>query len=123
MAEISDVFIMDVSNIIYKRDTKHCVCISVSRNKYFLINEKHRDIYEDFEIKASDYCFLKNTNRFVGCSKTFELESDRVIKKVGNLNHDDMMKILDTVIKSKTLIKMDKDIIIHELTKWLKDKV
>jgi uncharacterized protein (TIGR02145 family) len=65
MPNISEVFVIDVSGVIEYRDKKHCVCVSVAFDKYLLINTSHREIYDDFEIKSSDYAFLKLNNRFV----------------------------------------------------------
>jgi len=121
MAEISDVFIIDVSEIVTRRATKHCVCISVSQDKYFLINTNHRKFYDDFEIMASDYDFLGDSNRFVCCSEIFGFEPERIIRKVGNLNSTDMAKIIKKIQESRILDKRDKDYILHNLDKWLTD--
>ena len=59
MPDISDVLIINVSGEIAYRNTKHCVCISVSREKYFIINTNHREMHDDFNIKSADYDFLK----------------------------------------------------------------
>jgi hypothetical protein len=119
MSQISDVLIIDVTGKINYRGSKHCVCISVSGDKYFLINTDHREIYDDFEIKSSDYVFLDGTDRFVCCSRMHEFRPDRIIRKVGNLNHCDMARIADKIQKSKVLDKMEKDSVIPELDKWL----
>ena len=105
------------------RNTKHCVCIAVSREKYFIINTSHREMYDDFKIKSSDYAFLEGIDRFVCCSRIYEFSSDRIIKKAGCLNFDDITKIVDKIQKSRVLDKIDKDSIIPELDKWLSDKV
>jgi len=81
MPDISDVFIIDVSGKIGYRNTKHCVCISVSREKFFLINTSHREMYDDFNIKSSDYDFLGGIDRFVSCSMIHEFSPDKIIKK------------------------------------------
>jgi len=111
--------IIDVSGKIGYRSSKHCVCISVSGDKYFLINTSHREMYDDFEIKSSDYGFLGGINRFVCCSRIHAFSSDSIIKKVGNLSCDDMTKIADKIQKSRVLDKAEKDSIIPELDKWL----
>jgi hypothetical protein len=121
MPKISDVLIVDVSGKIPLRDTKHCVCISVSKDKYLLINTDHREMYDDFQIKSSDYAFLKDTDRFVCCSKMYRFSPDRIIKKTGNLNRSDMIKIIDKIQNSKILDKMEKNSVIPELDKWLSD--
>ena len=118
MSEISDVLIIDVSGKIDYRNKKYCVCISVSPDKYFLINTNHREIYDDFEIKSSNYAFLENVNRFVCCSKMYEFDPGRIIRKAGNLNFDDMMKIIDKIQKSRVIGKKEKDSVIPALDKW-----
>jgi mRNA-degrading endonuclease toxin of MazEF toxin-antitoxin module len=122
MQNISGVFILDTTDILEHRSTKHGVCVSISENKYFFINTKHRDIYNDFEIKASDYKFLKNTNRFVNCSKIYCLDSNKIIKKVGNLNAEDMSKIIVEVQKSETLSNIEIKEIVHDIENWLSNK-
>jgi len=121
MQNISDVFIVNVSGIIEHRDTKHCVCVSVSDGKYLFINTRHRDIYNDFKIKADDYEFLNSIDRFVSCSKIRPINVDRIKKKVGNLNRNDMMKIVDKIQASETLDKIEKVSIVTEINKWLSE--
>ena len=115
------MLVIDVSEKIAYRATKHCVCISLSEDKYLMINTNHRKMYDDFEIKSSDYGFLKGTNRFVCCSGMYEFPAGKVIDKVGKLNRDDMAKILDKIQNSKILTKRDKDSVIPGLDKWLSD--
>jgi len=121
MSNISTVFVVDVSGAIEHRDTKHCVCVSVTSDKYLLINTNHREIYDDFEIKSSDYAFLKHKNRFVCCSEMYEFKPDKLIKRVGNLHRDDMLKIIDKIQNSEYLKKIEKDSVIPELNKWLSE--
>ncbi|MDR2593021.1 MAG: hypothetical protein LBC59_09530 [Chitinispirillales bacterium] len=119
MSNISEVVVIDVSGVIEHRGTKHCVCVSVSAEKYLLINTNHRDIYDDFEIKSSEYAFLKPKNRFVCCSEMYHFDSDEIIKSVGTLNRNDMIKIVDKIQNSESLKKAEKDFVILELGKWL----
>ena len=121
MSNISEVVVMDVSGVIGHRDTKHCVCVSVSTDKYLLINTSHRDIYDDFEIKSSEYAFLKSENRFVSCSKLYQFDSSKIIRSVGNLNRSDMAKIVDKIQNSESLKMAEKDFVILELDKWLSE--
>lgn len=121
MPQISDVFIIDVSGKINYRNTKHCVCISLSENKYLLVNTNHREMYDDFQIRSSEYDFLGGMDRFISCHRIHEFSFDRIIKKVGNLNYDDIAKIVDKIQKSRTLDKIDKDSVIPDLDKWLSD--
>jgi hypothetical protein len=119
MSNISEVFVIDVSGVIEYRDKKHCVCVSVTSDKYLLINTSHRNIYDDFEIKSADYAFLKPKNRFVCCSELHEFKSDKIIKSVGNLNRGDMLKIIDKIQNSEYIKKKDKDSVVAELNTWL----
>jgi hypothetical protein len=118
---ISDVFVADFSIVYKHRPTKHCVCVSVSADKYILINTDHREKYDDFEIKSSDYKFLGSKNRFVSCLKLYKSDSIKLLRYVGNLSRDDMIKIVDKIQNSKVLDKIEKDSILPELRKWLLD--
>jgi len=116
---ISDVLIIDVSGEIEHRNTKHCVCVSVSKNKYFMINTKHREMYDDFEIESSEYGFLNGVNRFVSCSLMREFDVGKIIRKVGNLSKNDMRKIIDKMKKSDYLYKIERDLVIPEIEEWM----
>jgi hypothetical protein len=121
MPEICGVFVMNVTGQVEHRETKHCICISVSQNKYFMINTDHRDMYDDFEIKSSDYEFLEGKNRFVCCSRIHEFEPDRIIRHVGTLRYADMLKIIDKIQNSKILDKTERDSVMPELDEWQAD--
>jgi hypothetical protein len=86
---------------------------------YLLINTEHRKIYDDLEIKASDYEFLGSINRFVECSELFRIEQKFFIKKVGSLYREDMIKITEKIRKSKFLTAAEKKTVLPELEKWL----
>ena len=121
MPSISEVVVVDVSKIFKHRPTKYCVCVSVSTDKYMMINTNHRDAYDDFEIESSEYVFLKHKNRFVACSEMFYVNPNTIIRSVGNLNHRDMAKIVDKIQQSKIMDKIEKDSVLPELNKWLSD--
>jgi hypothetical protein len=116
--QISDVYIIDVSKILPHCETKYCICITTGINKYFLINSENRKIYDTFEISASDYSFLKH-NSYVGCSKAHALESSLIVKKIGNLNFNDMSKILEKIRNSKYIIKPERETMALELEEWM----
>ncbi|MCL1957502.1 MAG: hypothetical protein FWF63_09285 [Fibromonadales bacterium] len=116
--KISEVYIIDVSKILPHCETKYCICITTGINKYFLINSENREMYDTFEINASDYKFLKH-NSYVGCSKAHTLESNLIIKKIGNLNFNDMSKILEKIRKSKYIAKPERESMTLELEEWL----
>jgi thioester reductase-like protein len=122
MPNISEIFVMDMSTILPYSDTKYCICVSVSENLGFLINSDHREMYDDFKIKASDYKFL-NHDSYVGCSETFEISEDFIlsIKPLGNLNYDDMKKILEKIRNSKHFEEQERKNRILELEEWLNE--
>ena len=69
---IKGIYIADVSGdpeLGRHRSNKHCVCVSVGAGLYLLINTAHRELYNDFPIKASDYAFLFGVDRFISCHK------------------------------------------------------
>lgn len=123
MLEISDVFVVDVKGSeINNRETKHCICISVSKDKYLVINTEHRQIYDDFEIKASDYPFLKGKDRFVCCASVHKFPPEKIISEsVGKLKYSDMLKIIDKIQNSKFLNQSEKNDILPDLVDWQLD--
>jgi hypothetical protein len=123
MAEISDVFVINVKDSdIHNRETKHCICISVSKDKYLVINTEHRQMYDDFSISASDYPFLKGKDRYVCCSAVYKFLPDRIISEsVGKLKYLDMLKIIDKIQNSKSLDRSEKNDILPELIEWQLD--
>ncbi len=121
MPNISDVILMDVSKIMPERTTKYCVCISAGNDRYFYINSEHREMYDDFKIMASDYDFLKHDS-YVGCHEAYLLREELIIRKLGNLNYDDMLKILDKIQNSKRIAKAEKKALILEFETWLADR-
>jgi hypothetical protein len=94
--------------------------VSAGSNRYFLINSEHREMYDDFEIKSSNYSFLKKDS-YVGCSETIVLKEEFIIKNVGRLKYDDMRKILEKIQKSKHIAKPEREDMALELEEWLND--
>ena len=88
--DLFDVVVMNVEGIISYRNTKHCICISISNNKYFVINTDHRQMYDDFKINFKDYDFLNNQDRFIACSEMHTITPDRTIENGGKLNIEDI---------------------------------
>lgn len=119
MPNISDVFKVNIQGLLDYRNTKYCVCVSALLGKYLYINTKHREIYDDFEINSSDYGFLGSVNRVVSCLKLHQINSNKLIERVGNLTRGDMLKIKDKIQESKTINKLEKDSVLPELLKWL----
>ena len=110
---------VDVFGQVTYRDTKHCVCISTTGGVYLVINTRHREMYDDFEIQSDNYGFLGGVNRFVCCSKLHEFDHSKILKKVGRLIYNDMQKIVDKIQASKTIDSIDKDAVIPGLAAWL----
>lgn len=121
MAIIGDVFVCDVSGIVSERDKKHCICVSVSQDKYILINTEHRKIYDDFQISEKNYDFLHGTDRFVACSQILQFDSERKIQRVGTLKYKDMGIVIQKIRESKVLSKIEKDAILPDLEEWYLD--
>jgi len=122
MPSISDVILMDVSKIMPERTVKYCVCVSAGNDRYFYINSEHREMYDDFKINASDYDFLAHDS-YVGCHEAYLLGKELVIRKLGNLNHEDMLKILGKIQNSKRIAKTERKTLILEFETWLNDKL
>lgn len=123
MIEIGDVFVIDVkdSDTISHRDTKHCVCVSVAKDKYLVINTEHREMYDDFGITVSNYPFLK-IDRFVACSALHKFSPDKIISgRQGKLKYTDMIRVIDKIQNSKTIDKTERDEILPELIEWQMD--
>jgi hypothetical protein len=124
MAEIGDVFIIDVADKVSYRGTKHCICISVTNDKYLVIDTQHREIYDDFEIKAKDYPFLKKVNRFVCCSRIYHFDSSKLLNNkapVGRLKYADVVKIINKIQNSEVLDETEQASVLPELIEWQLD--
>ncbi len=124
MAEIGNVFIVDVSGIINYRDTKHCICISVAQDKYLVINTEHRAIYDDFKILATDYPFLQDKDRYVCCSQIYKFDANKLLngcQPVGQLKYPDMAKIIDKIQNSQVLDETEQSAVLPELIDWADD--
>lgn len=124
MAEIGNVFVVDVADVIEHRDRKHCICISVADNKYLVINTEHREIYDDFGIKASDYPFLQGVDRFVCCSQIFQFDGGKLLNgkmPVGQLKYTDMGKIISKIQTSEILDETERQSVLLELLDWQLD--
>ena len=120
MPNISDVVLMDVSKIMPERATKYCVCISAGDDRYFFINSEHREMYDDFKIKASDYGFLTHDSH-VCCHEAYRLGNELIIRKLGNLNYDDMLRISVKIQNSRRITKTERKTLAFELETWLND--
>jgi len=109
---------MDVSKIMPERTTKYCVCVSAGNDRYFYINSEHREMYDDFKIKAADYDFLTHDS-YVGCHEAYLLRKELIIRKLGNLNYEDMLKVLDKIQNSRRMAKIERKNLILEFETWL----
>ena len=116
--EIGQVFVIDTSKSLDHRDTKHCVCISLGGDKFFLINTNHREMYDDFKIYADDYPFLNGDNRFISCSLIMHFDSNLINRCVGMLKYADILKIKSKIENSKTLTLKDINEVLPDLEEW-----
>ncbi len=106
MLEIGTVVHNFVSNI-QPPNNKYLVCISPKLNLFLLINTENRLMYDCVEILYSKYQFLNDKNRFVSCSRFFELPMDNNIVK-GKLDEEDILKLYHKVQQSKRLSPSEK---------------
>ena len=116
---VRSVYKVDVSDIFQYRKEKHCVCVSVGWKRYLVINTKHYDMYDDFEIDASDYPFLKGRNRFVACRKLVERDSSKIKEEVGILSIADTVTAMKMIEKSDVISMVEKATVLAELSKAL----
>jgi len=114
------VYLADVNGLVPYRDTKHCVCVSAGGGRYFLVNTIHRDEYNDFTIKASDYPFLKGKDRCVACLQWVAIPNDRLLRQVGTLSDADAKTVYEKVKASHKIRKSVKKEILDELWKTFK---
>jgi len=101
------------------RSRKHCVCVSVGSGLYLLVNTAHRELYNDFQIKASDYAFLSGVDRFISCHKPKEISTSSLIQRVGTLSNTDTRTVIAKIKASRAIPENDKTVIISELSATL----
>ena len=114
------VYLADVNGLVPYRDTKHCVCVSAGGGRYFLVNTLHRDEYNDFPIKASDYAFLKGQDRCIACLQWILIPDERLLRHVGTLSDADAKTVYEKVKASHKIRKSVKKEILDELWKTFK---
>jgi len=120
---IRGIYVADVSGdaeLGKYRSMKHCVCVSVGEGRYLLINTLHRELYNDFMIKASDYGFLKGVDRFISCHKPSDFIPAQLIKKVGMLSDADTRTMMKKIQASRFMRQNIKAKILGELLKSFK---
>ena len=116
------IYIADVSGdaeVGKYRSKKHCVCVSVGEGWYLLINTHHRELYNDFMIKASEYGFLNGVDRFISCRIPRPITTGQLIKKVGTLSEADTRTMMEKVKASRFMRNAVKEKILKELLKTL----
>ena len=114
------IYIVDVRDdpLLGKhRNTKHCVCVSVGEGRYLLINTHHREMYNDFILKASDYGFLKGVDRFLSCYSPQPFKPAQLVKKVGTLSDADTRVLISKIKTARFIHKLLKAKILDELSK------
>ncbi|MDR1812666.1 MAG: hypothetical protein LBQ87_07555 [Candidatus Fibromonas sp.] len=120
MPQISEVFIFNSKGKVEGRDTKWYMCISINSSKYFIINSERFKGYDDYLLKSSNCKFLKHDS-YVECSEVHILDEKLIIKKLGNIDYDDMKNILEVIKNSIGLSKGEIKAISTELEEWLKN--
>jgi len=103
---VRGIYIADVkddTDIGRHRATKHCVCVSVGCGLYLLINTEHREKYDDFLLKASEYDFLNGVDRFLACHDPKVIKDEKLIRRVGTLSDVDA-KTMYVKIRASTNI-------------------
>jgi hypothetical protein len=78
-------------------------------------------MYDDFKIKASDYSFLKNEDRYIACSNILFFDIQRIKEKVGTIKFGDMKTLIEKIRNSDVLDPIEKNSVLPELEEWLLD--
>jgi len=120
MLDISEVVLADTSTseIIKDRARKLFVRISVTNEKFLIINSRENE--GSIKIESAIYSFLSHDSYIAGL-RTFTLEEDEIIKKLGNLYYDDMVKVLNMVKISKSIPPDEKEEILIDLEEFIND--
>ena len=118
--DISEVVLADTSKseTIKDRDKKLFVRISITNEKFLIINSRKSE--ESIKIESAIYSFLSHDSYIAGL-RTFTLEENEIIKKRGNLYYDDMVKVLSMVKNSKFIPPDEKEEILIDLEEFIKD--
>jgi hypothetical protein len=106
---IRGVYIADVRGIVSRRDSKHCVCVSISDKKYLLINTFHGEIYDDFLLPLSRYDFLIDRDRYLSCAAVVEIPDGNLKSFVGMLSAEDTYTAAGKILRSKTMRSAEKN--------------
>jgi len=120
MLDISEVVLADTSTseIIKNRARKLFVRISVTNEKFLIINSRESE--GSIKIESAIYNFLSHDSYIAGL-RTFTLEEDEIIKKRGNLYYDDMVKVLNMIKSSKSIPPDEKEEILIDLEEFIND--
>jgi hypothetical protein len=120
MLEISEVVLADTtkSKEIKHRDKKIFVRISITNEKFLIINSREKK--GDVKIESAKYHFLSHDSYIAGF-RTFVLKEDEIIEKLGTLNHNDMVKTLNMIKNSKFISQDEKDEILIDLGEFIKN--
>jgi len=120
MLDISEVVLADTSTseIIRDRARKLFVRISVTNEKFLIINSRESE--GSIKIESATYSFLSHDSYIAGL-RTFTLEEYEIIKKRGNLYYDDMVKVLNMIKSSKSIPPDEKEEILIDLEEFIND--
>ena len=99
---------------IYPPKNKYAVVISAVKKWCFLINSEDREHYHCLPIQKGNHAFLKHDS-FISCSNFFEYDPSKVSKIVGALSKAEKSNLCNHLSKSRTINKVNKEIILSEL--------
>ncbi|MDR3002324.1 MAG: hypothetical protein LBU89_13815 [Fibromonadaceae bacterium] len=116
MFEISEVVLANTTKIIQDRDKKLFVRISVTNEKFLIINSRESE--GSIKIESATYSFLRHDS-YIASFRTFVLKEDEIIKKLETLNYDDMVKILNMIKNSKFISQDEKEEIVIDLEEYI----
>jgi len=102
------------SNIIPPK-YKYAVVVSAVKKWCFLINSDDREHYHCLPILKKNQAFLQYDS-FISCSNFFEYDLSKVKKIVGVLSDSEKEALCLHLSASRTISKINKEIILNELS-------
>jgi hypothetical protein len=116
MHEIGEVLIVKTNGSVEHRDSKHCVCVSLSKNFVFLINE-HQTPWDGVEIKLTpkNKHWLDKT-RYIGCRNIFDLGKFEIIKRAGKIDFSTLRLIRS---KLDSYSDLDHKLVLQEIEQYI----
>lgn len=105
-------------NEIYPPKYKYAVVISPIKKWCCLINTENREHYYCLPILKKDNTFLKYDS-FISCSNFFGYDPSKIKRIEGIVSEADRIALQKHLSESKTISKVNKEIILNELNKRL----